>query len=277
MHIIKLIFITLIAIQSHLGFSHTSLTRNLRKVELRNPTWVELKDLLSDDQTDKEVYNAEKFNCAFFALMLRDAIRDQGLRSAYVNVEYVNQNTGHALNAFETDQGLVFIEPQSDHVIYLEIGKAYAVLPIQALQEEITDISGPVEEFFNPLRKVRYSRSLFEYAYYENYLARKNYYQETLEKHNEAVKNINAQNQEINDAIDKLNLEVDRYNNQDPERLSDQDLKEEEERILVAQKILLTRKAEIEVWSANINSLLNELHILIKHDEKIVERFNLFW
>ena len=88
---------------------------------LNNPSWVELKDFLYEDDTDEMEYVYPTTVCFDFAQRLQKNAKAAGWRCAFVEVELegypdwygygIPSSTGHALNAFETtDKGLVYID-----------------------------------------------------------------------------------------------------------------------------------------------------------------------
>jgi len=78
--------------------------------DAKDPSWEQLKWFLSNDDTDEQPYVADLFVCADFAAMLHDRAETDGIKSAYVSVDFTD-GPGHALNAFNTvDRGLVYID-----------------------------------------------------------------------------------------------------------------------------------------------------------------------
>jgi len=78
-----------------------------------NPTWGELIEFLLNDPTDDNYYNSRLFNCVSFAEMLHNSAEIEGLKSAFVAINFKDNEIGHAVNAFITsDRGLVYVESQ---------------------------------------------------------------------------------------------------------------------------------------------------------------------
>jgi hypothetical protein len=95
-----------------------------RLVELRNPTYAELKEFLAADETNTREYISGEYVCYDFVAEMNNNAEAVGIRAAYVRVR--SENWAHALVAFETvDKGLLFIEPQSDRSVKLKIGEPY--------------------------------------------------------------------------------------------------------------------------------------------------------
>lgn len=83
------------------------------RVELRNPTYQELREFLAGDQTDSNPYIKGDYVCFDFAAELNNNAEASGIRAAYVRISF--REWAHAVAAFETvDRGLIFIEPQTD-------------------------------------------------------------------------------------------------------------------------------------------------------------------
>jgi hypothetical protein len=76
-----------------------------------NPTWSQLLNFLSQDQTEKHTYIANVYDCSQFSRDLHNNAETAGIRAAEVQVWFVNDKVGHALDAFlTTDYGLVYVD-----------------------------------------------------------------------------------------------------------------------------------------------------------------------
>jgi len=49
----------------------------------------------------------------------------QGIRCGFVILDF--DQIPHAVVAFDTDRGMIYIDPQADAVVHFEIGKTYPV------------------------------------------------------------------------------------------------------------------------------------------------------
>ena len=106
--------------------------------EARNPSWSELERFLRRDKTDQQPYEPLSFVCADFAETLHNNAEEAGIRAAFVALDIVDEQDGHALNAFNTsDRGLVYIDdtglPKQDSLlcsldkyVIVEVGKEYS-------------------------------------------------------------------------------------------------------------------------------------------------------
>jgi len=106
-----------------------------------NPTWVELKNFLREDETDQRPYILGEYVCGNFAEALHNNAEVIGIKAAIVCIEFEG-SPGHALNVFKTtDRGLVFIdctgpEPSQsgpsnwDKIVETKIGKKCTVKSI---------------------------------------------------------------------------------------------------------------------------------------------------
>jgi len=82
-----------------------------------NPTWNEMMQFLGNDLTDLGIYNEYYHACADFAEEFHNNAEENGLRSAFVTIEFENESIGHAMNAFETtDYGIVFVDVTGDEI-----------------------------------------------------------------------------------------------------------------------------------------------------------------
>jgi hypothetical protein len=81
----------------------------------RPVTWVELVSFISDDHTNWNEFNVNKYNCMDFSIDLVENATKQKIKAWIVSVMFYGEEVGHAFVAFETtDRGIVFIEPQAD-------------------------------------------------------------------------------------------------------------------------------------------------------------------
>lgn len=129
--------------------------------DAKDPTYSQLIQFLKRDLTDQNDYSKIKYNCVDFAKDLHDHAESEGIKSAWVGIDFVGKEVGHAVNAFNTiDRGLVFIDVTAgiieqaylfsvieekyeswDKIAYIEIGKDYGVI-------DIDESSGPTYDKF---------------------------------------------------------------------------------------------------------------------------------
>jgi hypothetical protein len=94
---------------------------------IRDPTYQEVLDFVEADQTDKILYDLKSFNCFDFSAAVKKNAFDLGYRAFFVYIEF--KVTSHSVVAFNTtDEGIVFVEPQHDKVLSLEVGENYTSL-----------------------------------------------------------------------------------------------------------------------------------------------------
>jgi len=94
--------------------------------DLRNPTYSETKEFIKQDLTDHNSYIENEYTCSDFAADVNNNAERQGLRCALVELKYPGE-MGHAVVAFNTvDKGLIFIEPQYDKEVTVNIGESYS-------------------------------------------------------------------------------------------------------------------------------------------------------
>jgi hypothetical protein len=92
---------------------------------LMDPGYQEMQDFLTQDMTSEREYVEGEYVCVDFATDVKANAARQGIRCAYVVIEYRGE-TGHSIIAFDTtDEGLVFIEPQFDWEVEPESGERY--------------------------------------------------------------------------------------------------------------------------------------------------------
>jgi hypothetical protein len=91
---------------------------------LRDPSYQEMLNFIAEDKTDEHPYNVNDYNCYDFTKDVCNNASAQGIRIGDVYLEF--PDSAHAIVCFNTtDRGLVFVEPQNDKVVSLEIGQHY--------------------------------------------------------------------------------------------------------------------------------------------------------
>ena len=107
-----------------MGRGQTLADKGGRLVQLHNPTFQEMTDFLEADTTNEHEYIIGEYVCYDFTADLNNAAEAAGLRAAYVRLR--TYNWAHAIVAFDTtDRGIIYIEPQSDKMVDIELGEPY--------------------------------------------------------------------------------------------------------------------------------------------------------
>lgn len=172
--------------------------------KLRNPTWAELKDFLRKDKTNEIVFDDKTFDCSGFAITLFQNARAYGIRTAYVEVVFVDY--GHALNKFKTtDEGYIFIDVTGnregtgrDTVAYIQKGKFFGTINIDAVVREKIDCGriNHCQDFINPLPTKRH-RNLFDYSFFEEDLVCGDLYDRCFTKLNTEIGRFNRRESDL--------------------------------------------------------------------------------
>jgi cell division protein FtsB len=90
---------------------------------LRDPTYEEAIAFVNLDETDKNQYNPT-YVCYDFTADFNHNALQAGYRCGFVYIEF--SDCAHAIACFDTtDQGTIYIEPQTDEIVTLEIGQPY--------------------------------------------------------------------------------------------------------------------------------------------------------
>jgi len=85
--------------------------------EFNDPSLVELKEFLENDDTDKLQYNIYNFTCQNFAITLVGRLYQKRIFSCPAIVGFSN-GIRHMVVAVKTrDNGIVYVEPQNDMII----------------------------------------------------------------------------------------------------------------------------------------------------------------
>jgi hypothetical protein len=187
----------------------------------KDPTWEEVVQFLEKDVTDDKLYDPTNYVCTGFAETLHNNAEKNGIKAAYVGIDF-EAPPGHAITAFNTtDKGLIYIDNTGeghselrdtfldteqcewDKVAYVEKGEGFGVISINYPE-------------LNPT----------EYAVYENYATSWEDVQSTyaqveteIQEYNEKVTEYEKRVEvfdEKRDALDKMasayNSEVKRIN-----------------------------------------------------------------
>ncbi len=94
--------------------------------QLRDPTYYEATRFIFSDKTDGHPYVAGNYTCANFATDFQSNAAKAGLRCGYVTI-FFKDMISHALDCFNTtDNGIVYVEPQSDEIVSVKVGEVYA-------------------------------------------------------------------------------------------------------------------------------------------------------
>ena len=76
-----------------------------------DPSFEYLESFLINDQTNKIVYDTDKFVCADYAEVLHNDAEKNGIKAGYVNLDFNGYDVLHACNVFNTtNAGLIFVD-----------------------------------------------------------------------------------------------------------------------------------------------------------------------
>lgn len=102
---------------------------NCTQSELRNPLLLAVKMFLADVRSWYHQYIEGRYVCADFTQEVVNRATERGMRCGYVVISFKNSSIGHAIVAFQTDYGLIYIEPQSGEEVDVIIGRHYQYNP----------------------------------------------------------------------------------------------------------------------------------------------------
>jgi len=89
-----------------------------------DPTYKQAIKFLDEDETNRNTFVEDAYVCSHFARDVCNNAEDVGIRCAFVEIRY--SEGGHSIIAFNTtDEGLTYIEPQSDEIVRPVVGKRY--------------------------------------------------------------------------------------------------------------------------------------------------------
>ena len=145
-----------------------------------NPSFGQLLQFIASDDTNEHPYVEGEYMCADFAETLHNNAEQEGIRAAWVGVDFEGESVGHALNAFYTvGKGLVFVDctgggfevliPSSEYdtIAYVRVGEQYGIVSADT-------VLWP------------------SYDFYERYLRDWQDYERRVEEYNERVDEYNA-------------------------------------------------------------------------------------
>jgi hypothetical protein len=169
----------------------------LKQSTLKDPTWAELEEFLKRDDTNELIYDLLSFDCSGFAITLRDRAWIYGFRCGFVEISFLNKSSGHALNVFQTtDKGLIYVDDtEHDKIAYVQLGERYDTISLDAVKSEYINCDGSPTMFWGPLTWSTHP-ALFSYDYYINYQKRYEFYRESTDAYNVAVREYNAGSKE---------------------------------------------------------------------------------
>lgn len=98
---------------------------NLSQSGLTNPLLLSVKMFLADVRSWYHQYIEGKYVCSDFAQEVVNRATGRGIRCGYVIISFEKSPIGHAIVAFKTDYGLIYIEPQNGEEVNVIIGRYY--------------------------------------------------------------------------------------------------------------------------------------------------------
>jgi hypothetical protein len=164
-----------------------------------DPTWEQLIQFIGFDDTDEATYIEGVYMCGNFAETLHNNAEQEGIRAAWVSIDFAGSTTGHALNAFNTiDQGIVFVdctgggfdvfapspghgqsyESDTDKIAYVKIGEEYGLIGVDIARSP-------------------------QYTSYEQYEQQWEGYEGRVEEYNASVEDYNEEVNEYNREISR--------------------------------------------------------------------------
>ncbi len=91
---------------------------------IRDPTYAEAIAFITSDQTDKNLWT-DNYVCMNFVADFKNNAFELGYRAGCVYIEFPD-NIVHGISCFNTvDNGLVFVETQTDEIVSLTVGEVY--------------------------------------------------------------------------------------------------------------------------------------------------------
>jgi len=119
----KIIFIILaIILAGALGLAGFYCGSYLTKA--KNPTYQEVVSFLEKNSSAQKKQLSPEYDQLNFAIDFRIGAKKAGLNAGVVPLSL--ESIGYYINAFDTkDMGLIYVDPQADKIVAVEIGKSY--------------------------------------------------------------------------------------------------------------------------------------------------------
>ena len=93
---------------------------------LRDPTYDEAVKFVTSDKTSSHPYVNATYTCVNFAMDFQASALLAGFKCGVVTAFFPDE-TSHDLNCFNTtDMGMVYVEPQTDQIVSLNVGQVYS-------------------------------------------------------------------------------------------------------------------------------------------------------
>jgi cell division protein FtsB len=90
---------------------------------LKDPTYDEAVAFINSDKTDENEYTSD-YVCYDFTADFNSNAFQMGYRCGFVYIEF--SDSAHAIACFNTtDNGLIYVEPQTDEIVTISIGQTY--------------------------------------------------------------------------------------------------------------------------------------------------------
>jgi len=114
-----------LGISQNIGLSSQDIETNpSRSTTLKTPTFKEVKDFITADQTNQNGWQENVYECRHFAADVCHHAREAGWDCALTLLCFDKEQ--HAVIAFNTsDRGLIYIEPYNDKIVYPRVGGIY--------------------------------------------------------------------------------------------------------------------------------------------------------
>jgi hypothetical protein len=128
-------------------FQYNNLSKGYSYIT-NNVSYQTVKNFLNKDQTDTHIYNIVTYNCFNFTADVIYNATAQHIRCGFVYILFTGGIAAHAIVAFSTtDTDVVFVEPQSDQIAKLQIGKHYWSECLPPGHLAATDFDDTIESF----------------------------------------------------------------------------------------------------------------------------------
>lgn len=91
---------------------------------VRDPTYLEVLEFIISDETDKNTYG-DDYVCMNYVADFNNNAFNAGFRAGCVYIRFP-ERVHHGISCFNTvDEGLIFVEPQTDEIVTLTVGEVY--------------------------------------------------------------------------------------------------------------------------------------------------------
>ena len=180
----------------------------INNTDATNPTYAQLVAFIAADSTDTNNFlegGPRDYVCSDFAEDVHNNAEAAGIRVAWVGIDLVGEDEGHACNAFETiDKGLVYVDCTGGNaLVYVHTIDKYVTIPSLDVLLNPALIPEPEPTTWDTIAYVKVGEEYgciaiaqaksLSYSFYEEYKQKWQEFEARLEAYNREVERYNQE------------------------------------------------------------------------------------